>query len=292
MRSRWLRRASGRFGPNGSGPRSLSPTRRREFVRSRFPAVSVFAANRADAPVGRITAAGPEDALVTRPALDVAVRRLPPGGAAFVERLIAGSPLGVAADAALAESPDFDLAAGIAGILEAGAFCGVEEGKMNLTGTRAPAAGRGLPGLVARAAALVQTIATPSLTQFALRLGLAVPFWRSGVNKWDGVLQLNDVAVLLFTSEFKLHLPGGPYDYPAPAVVAFLSGTAEVVLPVLLVLGLGTRFAAAALLAMTALIEVTVPEGWPVHVTWAAMALGIMAWGPGRLSIDGWLARR
>ena len=28
----------------------------------------------------------------------------------------------------------------------------------------------------------------------------------------------------------------------------------------------------------------TVPEGWPIHITWAAMALGIMAWGPGRLS--------
>ena len=27
-------------------------------------------------------------------------------------------------------------------------------------------------------------------------------------------------------------------------------------------------------------------DGWPVHVTWAAMALGIMAWGPGRLSLD------
>jgi putative oxidoreductase len=29
-----------------------------------------------------------------------------------------------------------------------------------------------------------------------------------------------------------------------------------------------------------------VPDGWPVHVTWAAMALGIMAWGPGRISLD------
>jgi putative oxidoreductase len=74
--------------------------------------------------------------------------------------------------------------------------------------------------------------------------------------------------------------------------MAFLSGTAEIVLPILLVLGLGTRFAAAALLAMTALIQITVPEGWPVHLTWAAMALGLMAWGPGRLSADHWLARR
>jgi putative oxidoreductase len=144
--------------------------------------------------------------------------------------------------------------------------------------------------MAGRATAIVQAMAQPSLAQLALRLGLAVPFWRSGVNKWDGFGQLNDVAVLLFTSEFKLHLPGGSYPYPAPAAAAFASGTAEIVLPVLLVLGLGTRFAALALLAMTVLIQLTVPGGWPVHLTWAAMALAIMAWGPGRFSLDHLLA--
>jgi len=150
---------------------------------------------------------------------------------------------------------------------------------------------QGLAGLAARANDAVRAIAQPSLTQVVLRLALAVPFWRSGVNKWDGFLQLNDVAVLLFSSEFKLHLPGGPYPFPAPGVVAFASGSAEILLPVLLVLGLGTRFAALGLLAMTAVIQLTVPEGWPVHLTWAAMALAIMAWGPGRLSLDHVLAR-
>jgi putative oxidoreductase len=119
-----------------------------------------------------------------------------------------------------------------------------------------------------------------------LRFALAVPFWRSGVNKWDGFLQLNDVAVLLISSEFKLHLPGGPYGFPAPAVVAFAAGSAEILLPILLVLGLATRLAALGLLAMTLVVQLTVPDGWPVHVTWAAMALGIMAWGPGRISLD------
>ena len=87
--------------------------------------------------------------------------------------------------------------------------------------------------------AIVRSIAQPSLAQLVLRLGLAVPFWRSGVNKWDGFLQLNDVAVLLFSSEFKLHLPGGPYPFPAPGVMAFAAGTAEILLPILLVIGLG-----------------------------------------------------
>jgi putative oxidoreductase len=68
--------------------------------------------------------------------------------------------------------------------------------------------------------------------------------------------------------------------------MAFLSGCGEIVFPMLLVLGLGTRFAATGLLFMTCIVELTVPDGWPIHITWAAMALGIMAWGPGKLSAD------
>ncbi|QCI67348.1 DoxX family protein [Phreatobacter stygius] len=142
-----------------------------------------------------------------------------------------------------------------------------------------------------RAGAILRALAPPSLTQLVLRCALAVPFWRSGVNKWDGFLQLNEVAVLLFSSEFQLHLPGGPYSFPAPAVVAFAAGSAEILLPILLVLGLATRPAAFGLLVMTLVVQLTVPQGWPLHVTWAAMALAIMASGPGRISLDHWLDR-
>jgi putative oxidoreductase len=145
--------------------------------------------------------------------------------------------------------------------------------------------------IIDQAVGIIRWIAQPSLAQLMLRLALAVPFWRSGILKWDGFLQLNDTAIDLFTDEFKLHLPGGPYDFPAPAVMAFLSGCGEVLFPVLLVLGLGTRFAASGLLLMTCIVELTVPDGWPIHITWAAMALAIMAWGPGRLSIDHALSR-
>ena len=144
----------------------------------------------------------------------------------------------------------------------------------------------GICGLITQANAVVSSIAQPSFTQLVLRFGLAVPFWRSGVNKWDGFLQLNDVAIFLFTSEFQLHLPGGPYPFPTPAVTAFAAGSAEILLPILLVLGLATRFAALGLLVMTLIVQLTIPDGWPLHVTWAAMALGIMAWGPGRISLD------
>ena len=144
----------------------------------------------------------------------------------------------------------------------------------------------GIDGLVRWTNGAIRAIAQPSLTQLVLRLALALPFWRSGVNKWDGFLQLNDVAILLFSSEFKLHLPGGPYSFPAPEVVAFAAGSAEIVLPVLLVFGVASRLAGLGLLVMTLVVQLTVPDGWPIHITWAAMALGIMAWGPGRFSID------
>jgi hypothetical protein len=98
------------------------------IVRSRFPAVTIFAANRSDGPVGRIGATGPEDALVTRPALDVMARRLPPGGAVFLSRLVAGESLGPTAAAVLAENAEFDLPANIAGMLDAGAFTAIGHG--------------------------------------------------------------------------------------------------------------------------------------------------------------------
>jgi putative oxidoreductase len=140
--------------------------------------------------------------------------------------------------------------------------------------------------LVDKANHLVQTIALPSVVQLVLRIALAVPFWRSGILKWAGFLKLNDTAVTLFSDEFMLHLPGGPYHFPAPTVMAFLSGCGEITFPILLVLGLGTRFAGLGLLFMTLIVELTVPDGWPIHITWAAMALGIMAYGPGRVSLD------
>ena len=105
-------------------------------------------------------------------------------------------------------------------------------------------------------------------------------------------MQLNDTAVFLFSTEFKLHLPGGPYPFPAPEAVAFLVGSAEILFPILLLLGLATRLAACALLVMTLVVELTVPDGWPVHLTWAAMALGIMAWGSGRFSLDHLIEQR
>mgnify|MGYP000423868858 FL=1 len=140
--------------------------------------------------------------------------------------------------------------------------------------------------LADKAVQLLQTVVPLSLVQLVTRVALAVPFWRSGILKWDGFLRLSDTAVTLFSDEFMLHLPGGPYHFPMPTVMAFLSGCGEVGFPVLLVLGLGTRFAALGLLFMTCIVELTVPDGWPIHLTWAAMALGLIAHGAGKISLD------
>jgi putative oxidoreductase len=150
---------------------------------------------------------------------------------------------------------------------------------------------RPIAALVEMPGNLVRTAAHPTVVQAVMRVALAVPFWKSGILKWDGFLQLSDTAITLFTDEFMLHLPGGPYPYPAPMTMAFLSGAAEITFPILLVLGLATRFAATGLLFMTLIVELTVPDGWPIHITWAAMALSLMAWGPGKLSIDNVIAR-
>jgi putative oxidoreductase len=72
-----------------------------------------------------------------------------------------------------------------------------------------------LVSAIGAAKRLIQTLAQPWLVQLVLRLALAVPFWKSGILKWHGFLQLNDTAIDLFTQEFQLHLPGGPYPFAA-----------------------------------------------------------------------------
>ncbi|WP_145716859.1 HvfC/BufC N-terminal domain-containing protein [Mesorhizobium tianshanense] len=114
--------AFGSIPPEHLGDTVLLPHPATRIVRSRYPAVTIFSANRGSDPVGQIEAADPEDALVTRPKLEVAVRQLPSGGAVFLTHLMSGEPLGAAASAAMADSSTFDLPANIAGVLAAGAF--------------------------------------------------------------------------------------------------------------------------------------------------------------------------
>jgi hypothetical protein len=92
------------------------------IVRSRYPAVAIFAMNRVESPTTPLRSSAAEDALITRPDMAVTARLLPPGGAAFLKTLIDGETLGAAAATAFTEAPSFDLPANIAGMIEAGVF--------------------------------------------------------------------------------------------------------------------------------------------------------------------------
>ena len=120
-----------------------------------------------------------------------------------------------------------------------------------------------------------------------MRIALALPFFRSGLTRWDSFLALSPSANYLFAEEFKLHILGGEYSIPSPDIVAYMTGLAEITLPILLILGLATRFTALGLLAMTGVIQLVVPDGWiNFHLYWAGLAVGIIAMGPGFLSVD------
>jgi putative oxidoreductase len=85
---------------------------------------------------------------------------------------------------------------------------------------------------------------------------------------------------------------------PLPAVVAaYLVSYAEFILPICLMLGLGTRFNAFALLLATAMLQIYVmPQAlWSVHVYWASILLVLLSLGAGPISVDHvirFLARR
>lgn len=131
-------------------------------------------------------------------------------------------------------------------------------------------------------ASLARVVAPP-----LLRIALALPFLRSGLTRWDGFLSLSAGTVYLFENQFKLHVLGAVIGLPAPDVLAFFVGVAEIVLPVLLLVGLATRLAALALLAMTFVIQLVFPDGWAnFHLYWATLAVAILALGPGGLSLD------
>lgn len=138
-----------------------------------------------------------------------------------------------------------------------------------------------------------------SLIALVARFSIAAVFWKSGQTKVQGF------AVDLIDGTFELGMPHlasstvplfrNEYRLPfVPAeVAAYLATFAEHFFPVLILLGLATRFSALALLGMTLVIQLFVyPDAYPTHGTWIALLLVLMAKGPGRLSIDHWIARR
>ncbi len=117
------------------------------------------------------------------------------------------------------------------------------------------------------------------------RLWIAKIFLLSGLTKvktWDSTLMLFE------------------YEYAVPVLdfktAAVLATGAELLLPVLLILGLAGRFSAAGLFILNLVAAISYPDISPAgindHYFWGAMLLVLFIYGPGKLSVDHLIKRR
>ena len=143
-----------------------------------------------------------------------------------------------------------------------------------------------------------------------MRFTVAKVFLDSGLLKWDGIFKFNIDTYDLFLYEFfcpeevrpgalllcdpaTLDYAEGSLAVPLIEFLALMAGIGEVILPLLLIVGLFSRFAALGLLAMTLFIQFAVFPSWSHWVNpavwWATTLLVVVARGPGWLSVDRWL---
>ncbi len=128
-----------------------------------------------------------------------------------------------------------------------------------------------------RLTAVFQSIPENAISYLA-RLAVGTTFFRSGMLKVDGWSEGNTLA--LFKDEYRLPII-------PPEIAAYLATAAELTLPLLLFIGLFTRFASFGLLIMTIVIEVFVyPNAFDTHGLWAVALLYLMKFGPGAAALD------
>ena len=120
---------------------------------------------------------------------------------------------------------------------------------------------------------------------FGIRLLVASVFFKSGLTKiasWSTTLAL-------FQNEYSVPLL-------PPQLAAYLGTGVELGLPVLLVLGLGTRLAAVVLFVFNIIAVISYPDlsevGLKDHQYWGLLLLITLFHGPGKLSLDHFLRRR
>lgn len=151
---------------------------------------------------------------------------------------------------------------------------------MNTAAQHAVAGATGPRAALNRLASRLEALIGHNVIALSARLSVAAIFFLSGRTKVEGFLTVTDNAVALFEDEYRLPLL-------SPELGAHLAAYAEHLFPLLLVLGLFTRYAALALLGMTLVIEVFVyPLAWPTHLSWAALLLYLIGRGGGPWSLD------
>jgi putative oxidoreductase len=143
----------------------------------------------------------------------------------------------------------------------------------------------GLESALARA---LDLLASPALLVARIYVGWI--FLKSGILKissWESTLDL-------FATEYQV--PVLP-----PALAAYAGTAGEIVFPVLLMLGLWSRFAALGLSAVNALAVVSYyhvlgGEGFEAalgqHLLWAVILAALAIFGPGRFALDTWIGQR
>ncbi|MFN9709108.1 MAG: DoxX family protein [Burkholderiales bacterium] len=118
---------------------------------------------------------------------------------------------------------------------------------------------------------------------------LGARWWVAQAFFLSGLTKLHDweTTLALFETEYQVPIL-------SPEWAAYAGTAGELFLPVMLALGLGTRFAAMGLsvvngVAVLSLMEVALPA-LQQHQLWGSWLLAVAIWGPGALSVDRWLA--
>ncbi len=124
------------------------------------------------------------------------------------------------------------------------------------------------------------------LGDFAVRCWIAYIFFNAGLIK----LQSWETTVNLFTYEY--HVP-----LLSPYWAAVLGTYAELILPVLLILGLGGRFCIFLFFLYNGIAAISYPFLWTAqgsvgleeHISWGFLLMMLMLHGSGKISLDHWL---
>jgi putative oxidoreductase len=129
------------------------------------------------------------------------------------------------------------------------------------------------------------------LAPLGLRLLLAWEFWESGVEKFRGEN---------WFAQIKDQFPF-PFNVVPVELSWFISTWAELAGAVMLLIGLGTRFATASLIVLDLVAWASVhaglgynvcDNGWKLPLIYLLMLIPLLLTGPGKLSLDHWIARR
>jgi putative oxidoreductase len=156
--------------------------------------------------------------------------------------------------------------------------------EMTVTHTRGSSAGEVIKGAARFVITALERYLAPVL-DLAIRLWVAKVFFMSGLTK----VQSWETTLSLFENEYSVPLL-------PPEVAAYAGTFTELFFPVLLVLGVGTRFAAGVLFVFNIIAVLSYPDlgevGLKDHQYWGLLLLIPLLHGPGKISIDHFIRRR